>query len=366
MGRGSHEPRQPAVVLSQRYGDCKDKALLLTALLRDLGVDAYPALVNTKLRQSLDYFLPSPFLFDHVITQVLDGGNTYWIDGTLSDQGGSLATIDTPSDERALVVRATTTGLTRILIVPRGRVAVDELITTNGDRMTLEVTSTYSNRDADSIRTELATESLADIARIHLNRYAADHPRIQALGTPVISDDRLLNVIVLRERYSIRDLWKNGSWTYYPRAVEHHLTHPDTLVRETPLAIDYPLDVTERLVIREGAIPRLRQSHVLLDGPVLHYEQRVERGRDLIITTSLRATKDAVSVAQVSDHLAALNEMRDSLAVVLEPRRADVTAWISGAGIAVLLLITVAVLLFRRRDRAQRSAPVGEIAASSS
>src|SRR5258708_3270917 len=50
MGRGSHEPRQPAVVLAQRYGDCKDKALLLATLLRELGIEAYPALVNTKLR----------------------------------------------------------------------------------------------------------------------------------------------------------------------------------------------------------------------------------------------------------------------------------------------------------------------------
>jgi transglutaminase-like putative cysteine protease len=348
MGRGSHEPRQPAVVMAQRYGDCKDKALLLAALLRELGVEAYPALVNTKLRQRLDEYLPSPFLFDHVITKVNDSGKTYWIDGTLSDQGGNLATIDTPSDERALVVRQETKALTPILIVPRGRVAVEELIQASGQSMTLDVTSTYSGRDADAIRAELASESLADVVRIHLNRYAADHPRIQPLGEPSITDDRLLNVVVLRERYSIRDLWKNGSWTYYPRAVEHHLTHPDTLVRAMPLAVDYPLDVTERLVIRGGARPQVRKGEMVLDGPALHYEQRVEDGGNLVITTSLRATRDAVSVAQVPDHLAALNEMRDALAVTIEPKRSGAPSWLSVAGFALGIAVAVAVMALRR------------------
>jgi hypothetical protein len=71
MGRNSHEPHQPADVLDQRWGDCKDKSFLLASLLRELGVEAYPAMVNTKLRRSLDDELPSPFNFDHVIDQVI-------------------------------------------------------------------------------------------------------------------------------------------------------------------------------------------------------------------------------------------------------------------------------------------------------
>lgn len=271
MGRGSHEPRQPAVVMTQRYGDCKDKALFLAALLCDLGIEAHPALVNTKLRRRLDDYLPSPFLFDHVITQVIDGGKTYWIDATLSDQGGTLATIDTPSDERALVVRPDTKALTPIVVHSHGRIAVEEVISTDKQRMTLDITSTYSGRDADDFRSQLASESLADVAKKHLNRYAAGHPRIEALGQPSIEDDRLRNVVVLREHYTIHDLWKSGSWTYYPRAVEHHLERPETLVRTMPLAIDYPRDVTERLVIRGGANARVEEKDVVIDSPALHY-----------------------------------------------------------------------------------------------
>ena len=359
MGRGSHEPRQPAAVLSQRYGDCKDKALLLSALLRELGAEAWPALVNTKLRRRLDEFLPSPFLFDHVITQVVDGGKTYWIDGTLSDQGGTLATIDTPSDERALVVRSNTNALTPIAIHSHGTIAVEEIISTGKQRMTLDVTSTYSGRDADEIRSQLASESLADVAKNHLNRYAADHPRIEALGQPSITDDRFRNVVVLRERYTIHDLWKNGSWTWYPRAIEQRLTRPDTLVRSMPLAVEFPQEVRERLIIRGGAEARVDDDDIVLDGPALHYEQHVTRGRDLVITTMLRATKDAVAVAKVPDHLAALNEMHDSLDVTIEPRHAAFAPWAGGMGGGVIIAFLVAAFAIRRRGNRSPAQPVG-------
>jgi len=350
MGRGSHEPRQPAVVMNQRYGDCKDKALFLAALLRELGVEAYPALVNTKLRSHLDNYLPSPFLFDHVITQVVDRGKTYWIDGTLADQGGTLATIDTPRDERALVVRADSKALTPIVVQSHGSIHVDEIISSDQQRMTLEVTSTYSGRDADDMRAELSGQSLADVAKTHLNRYAADHPRIEALSAPSIDDDRLRDVIVLHERYAIRDLWTNGSWTYYPRAIEQHLTRPETLVRSMPLTVDYPRNVTERLIVRGGANAQVEDDDSVVESPALHYEQHVVRGRDLVITTTLKAMKDAVSVAEVPDHLAALNEMHDALAVTLEPAKTSLTPRAAELGGGILVIGIVAALAIRRRS----------------
>ena len=349
MGRGSHEPRQPATVMAQRYGDCKDKALFLAALLRELGVEAYPALVNTKLRRRLDDFLPSPFLFDHAITEVVDGGKTYWIDGTLSDQGGTLATLDTPSDERALLIRAESKGLTPIVIHSHGSIAVEEVISPDKQQMVLAVTSTYSGRDADNMRAELASESLADVAKKHINRYAADHPRIEALGQPSITDDRLKNVIVLRERYTIHDLWKNGSWTYYPRAIEQHLTRPETLVRSMPLSIDYPRDVTERLTIRGGANAQAEDDDIVVNSSALQFRQHLARGNDLVVTTTLRATKDAVPVSEVADHLAALNEMNDSLAVTLEPAKASGAPHAAELGGGIAVIGIVAVLAMRRR-----------------
>src|SRR5262249_48297002 len=42
LGESSHRPTPPPQVLKRRYGDCKDKSLLLMALLKELGIDSNP------------------------------------------------------------------------------------------------------------------------------------------------------------------------------------------------------------------------------------------------------------------------------------------------------------------------------------
>src|SRR5258708_22662911 len=118
--RTPRDPPGPAVTLAQRYGDCKDKTFLLCLLLHELGVEAQPAMVNTRLRHRLDDSLPSPFVFDHVIAEVMADGQPHWIDGTISGQGGHLAGIETPNDERALVIASTTTALAHIATHDKG------------------------------------------------------------------------------------------------------------------------------------------------------------------------------------------------------------------------------------------------------
>jgi hypothetical protein len=87
IGPHSHRPHDPAQVLKQRFGDCKDKSLLLVALLQELGVEAYVALVNTEFQGSLTKMLPSVFVFDHVVVKVIIDGKTIWIDATASTSG---------------------------------------------------------------------------------------------------------------------------------------------------------------------------------------------------------------------------------------------------------------------------------------
>ena len=113
LGPHSHQPHPPAQVLARRYGDCKDKALLLAVALRELGIEAYPVLVNTALRERVADLLPSPFAFDHVITQVRFQGRQYWFDPTVSLQRGGLAQHYNPDFGRALAVRAEATALKR-------------------------------------------------------------------------------------------------------------------------------------------------------------------------------------------------------------------------------------------------------------
>lgn len=46
LGLGGYEPNDAAAVLENKYGDTRDKAVLLISMLRSAGISAYPALVH--------------------------------------------------------------------------------------------------------------------------------------------------------------------------------------------------------------------------------------------------------------------------------------------------------------------------------
>lgn len=80
FGIGRFQPHSADDVLSNEYGDCKDKHTLLAALLHAAGFEAWPVLIHTS--QKLDPEVPSPAQFDHVITAVPLGQKVVWLDTT--------------------------------------------------------------------------------------------------------------------------------------------------------------------------------------------------------------------------------------------------------------------------------------------
>lgn len=68
-GSGGYVPHPASSILKSKYGDCKDHATLLEALLRSIGIESSPALINSDNAYELPK-LPSFAVFDHVITYV--------------------------------------------------------------------------------------------------------------------------------------------------------------------------------------------------------------------------------------------------------------------------------------------------------
>jgi len=66
IGIGGYQPHAAGDVLTNQYGDCKDKVTLLRAMLKQIGVDSFYVLVNSR-RGVLAPKFPSPLSFDHVI-----------------------------------------------------------------------------------------------------------------------------------------------------------------------------------------------------------------------------------------------------------------------------------------------------------
>jgi transglutaminase-like putative cysteine protease len=79
-GRGAIVPKPPAETLRLGAGDCKDKAVLLIAMLRHFGVEAQLALLTPRPAREPHRGLPSLSLFGHAVVYV--PGADLWIDAS--------------------------------------------------------------------------------------------------------------------------------------------------------------------------------------------------------------------------------------------------------------------------------------------
>lgn len=104
FGIGRFEPHAAAEVLANQYGDCKDKDTLLEALLRAKGFTTAPALISVNVDMIPD--LPSPGLFNHVITTAMLPSGQIWMDSTPGVTPFRLL-VAPIRDKQALVIPAT-------------------------------------------------------------------------------------------------------------------------------------------------------------------------------------------------------------------------------------------------------------------
>ena len=70
LGIGGYQPHPAPQIFAHRYGDCKDKATLVSAMLSEIGVESYYVVINSE-RGAVTSSTPPQFgIFDHVILAI--------------------------------------------------------------------------------------------------------------------------------------------------------------------------------------------------------------------------------------------------------------------------------------------------------
>ena len=208
-GVNSHQPHQPDKILLQRFGDCKDKSYLLCVLLRSLGAEAYPVLINTMQKKGIHNWLPTPFAFNHVTVQLIWKGKTYWIDPTISMQRGKLDDISYPDYQVGLVIKPGVQGLTSIALQDKGQTRIKEtidLLNMSG-KAYLTVVTTNTGSYADAARSSFKNNSFYEIQKKYKAFYASYYKEIVA-DSLRYTDDPLSGNFVIKEFYSIPQIWE--------------------------------------------------------------------------------------------------------------------------------------------------------------
>lgn len=371
VGPNSHQPNDPSLVFTRRFGDCKDKAYLFCTLLQAMNIDASEALVDTENLKTTADWLPSPYAFNHVVTRVRLNGKTYWLDPTELHQGGAIDDRFFPDYAYCLLVQPGTEELTAIPQQRAGwpKTTIQETFAIHGWKEPVDFTirTLAEGMDADGLRGNFADQGRETLEKNYLNYYAHLYPKIKTTKPLEVLDHREQNTFETIEHYQIQQFWalsddkKNYTCEFYPQVIRDLLNEPTTTLRSMPLAITYPChEILQTRVILPEEWPLTNEVDHFQGTAAQLDAKRDVSSKSFQMEYEYQTLTNFASPEDVPAYITTLGQMKDAMGYSLfwaadeaaastnKPATSD-TNWtiITLGGIYLIFLCMVAVVVYR-------------------
>jgi len=284
-GIGGMRPSAPAEVLRRRFGDCKDKSLLLSTLLRMMKIPAAPVLVSFHLGKGVEDHLPMPSAFDHVIVRLQVGGRDIWIDATDAHQRGPLERRWPPNFGRGLQINSKSPRLVPIPdSIPDGtmlRVREDYELGAGERPARLEIQTLAKGLEASRTRAIYRTVGLARFSSGYEEEFQQVYPKAKHESELKLVDDEEANVIEIVETFTIPEfnrLTPDESARYAifaPSPLRGRVSFlPDDIVPDTPWPIEFPCVVRNRIRVNVPWTTQVEPERETIDNDHFKFEFR--------------------------------------------------------------------------------------------
>jgi hypothetical protein len=302
FGVYSYKPYPVSQVYARRFGDCKDKASLMIALMRAAGVDADFALVRTRKMGEVGDKATALQIFDHALVYVPK--YQLWLDGTaeyagshelpLDDQGAMALTVGADGDAVLRHIPVTLPMENYTHRVVRASVRTDGTITFSGSAYTrgedapgLRREFEMSDRQRDSLRSNLAqvypTVRVEDILVDGVNDVERD-VNLKFTGS--------INTFAGSRTLSLLSSWMPHKYT-------ENLAALPTRTQDLRLPAPWTTEEELHFTLPEGASFENVPKSMTLDTPfgvaVLRYERR---GHELVVSTSVQFRQLRITPAE--------------------------------------------------------------------
>ena len=281
LGDGGYRPAGPDKVLERKYGDCKDKATLLIAMLRSVGVKAEAVLVLTANAGAIDPGFPN-LGFNHMIAKAtLSDCSVLWLDPTVRYcQAGDLPAADQAIN--VLVIHDDNTGtIERTPGTNSGANGSDIKLTAdlaNPDTARFAVRITYRGEDAIDARYSLAEKTDKEIAEHCKAMISGTFANAEITRYQLSNIDSLGRDPELAFEFTVRDaLQPQGDLlllTFDPFRIFGNLEWLSKKTRRYPIAFECPRQLDKSVVITYPAgryEVRNAPKALALSGPQLAY-----------------------------------------------------------------------------------------------
>jgi transglutaminase-like putative cysteine protease len=335
FGIHGFQPYKVTQVLARKFGDCKDKATLMVALLREASIDAELVLLRTRRGGRIEAAPASLAIFDHAIVYVpkLD----VYLDGTAEFAG----TGELPSqDQGVTVLRVGPLGatLTETPVLPSSQNRAvrrwTAILQASGEARVTE-SLTISGQAAPEWREHYQTpgERLDRYAKVWTGRYpgsslvSVDMPGIEDRNQPVSVD----SVATVPRLGQIVARGADGTASEIDLAVtvrdaDFSRTYARLSERKEDLVIAYPWQHDEELVFRLppgweiASVPAARAA----ESPFGRFELTlsVEHAGEIRVRSLLDVTRHRIAPADYPAFRAFLSEIDAALASHIAIRRA--------------------------------------------
>ncbi|MEJ0059297.1 MAG: DUF3857 domain-containing protein [Terricaulis sp.] len=286
MGDGGFVPRPLGEIWTTRYGDCKDKVKLYVAIARRLGLDACPALVNTREGEGLDQWLPSGLAFDHCIVRANVGGKIYWLDPTCAPQPSDLDYISQSCFGWALPLKPGADALEAMgAEVYRHNLECNEWIHLGESpdapvRYEWRVTS--RGWRAEELRTRFAREGEVGLFKMYAEDLQRAWPKAKAVKQEIMRDDVAKNEIATIEDYTLSDVWANqgdarfsfDTMDFFIRAIFFKL---DPGPRKHPIYLGHVGKLTRKVEVQTAVPWTVTPWKRRINASVLTYEAELRQ-----------------------------------------------------------------------------------------
>ena len=320
VGDGGFRPRPVETIWETRYGDCKDASRLLVAVLRRMGIQAVPALVNTRTGPDLEHVSPYATAFDHCIVRVTIDGEAWWIDPTQSSQAGDLMHLTRPRHGWALPLISGAT-LERMREAPIPTVCATREIWTFVKKASLparlEMRTVYRDWRADDMRRWLANDGRRNVSRRFRESLESEYGQLVEAAPLEVIDGAADNRLEIVELYDVDRPFKvidaeRMRFVSRDDVIGPNLRDLETARRTEPIDVGAPRRVVTERVFNLPKPIHIQPWSVERRGPVTHLRSALtwRTPRQAVHTLDLTVTRRIVSTSASQDHFAAVREAR--------------------------------------------------------
>ncbi len=327
FGVYGYKPYPVSQVYARRFGDCKDKASLMIALLRAAGIEADIALVRTRRLGDIGEQATSIAIFNHAVVYI--PGYDLWLDGTAEYAGSRELPLEDQGAMSLIVGRDGNAQLRRIPVTLPMENYTHRLVQASikpDGRLEFTGSAYVRGEDAPGLRREYeVTERQRDSVR---NRLAEVLPSVRVDTVQVVGANDLERDVTVKFSGQVDHLGVRQSLalpaSWMQRAYVQTLAALPSRSQDLLLPAPWTTEEELHFVIPSGARLSSVPQDKVLDTPfgtaILRFQRQ---GAELVITTSVQFRKLRITPSEYG-------AFRDFCAQVESAFRAEIMVDLKG------------------------------------